>query len=129
MSFSDNFIGKGGSSKVYRGHLPNGREVAVKILKQTKGVLNDFVAEIEIITALNHKNVISLLGYCFENSSLLLAYNYLSRGSLEENLHGKDSDLLYPLSDFLNVCGSLTLQWFEIRQQESFGCVWLEREI
>ena len=129
MSFSDNFIGKGGSSKVYRGHLPNGREVAVKILKQTKGVLNDFVAEIEIITALNHKNVISLLGYCFENSSLLLVYNYLSRGSLEENLHGKDSDLLYPLSDFLNVCGSLTLQWFEIRQQESFGCVWLEREI
>ncbi|KAL0704843.1 hypothetical protein Bca4012_071268 [Brassica carinata] len=84
----DNFIGKGGSSKVYRGHLPNGREVAVKILKQTKGVLNDFVAEIEIITALNHKNVISLLGYCFENSSLLLVYNYLSRGSLEENLHG-----------------------------------------
>ncbi|KAF2559126.1 hypothetical protein F2Q68_00013825 [Brassica cretica] len=88
----DNFIGKGGSSKVYRGHLPNGREVAVKILKQTKGVLNDFVAEIEIITALNHKNVISLLGYCFENSSLLLVYNYLSRGSLEENLHGNKRD-------------------------------------
>ncbi|KAG2268989.1 hypothetical protein Bca52824_063544 [Brassica carinata] len=84
----DNFIGKGGSSKVYRGHLPNGREVAVKILKQTKGVLKDFVAEIDIITTLNHKNVISLLGYCFENSSLLLVYNYLSRGSLEENLHG-----------------------------------------
>lgn len=77
---------------MYRGHLPNGREVAVKILKQTKGVLNDFVAEIEIITALNHKNVISLLGYCFENSSLLLVYNYLSRGSLEENLHGKASN-------------------------------------
>lgn len=89
MSFSDNFIGKGGSSKVYRGSLPNGREVAVKILKQTKGVLNDFVAEIDIITTLNHKNVISLLGYCFEDNNLLLVYNYLSRGSLEENLHGK----------------------------------------
>ncbi|KAF8088446.1 hypothetical protein N665_0541s0011 [Sinapis alba] len=88
----DNFIGKGGSSRVYRGYLTNGREVAVKILKQTKGVLKDFVAEIDIITTLNHKNVISLLGYCFENNKLLLVYNYLSRGSLEENLHGNKKD-------------------------------------
>ncbi|KAL0695073.1 hypothetical protein Bca4012_062253 [Brassica carinata] len=92
MSFSENFIGKGGSSKVYRGSLTNGREVAVKILKQTKGVMKDFVAEIDIITTLNHKNVISLLGYCFEDNNLLLVYNYLSRGSLEENLHGNKRD-------------------------------------
>lgn len=82
-------IGKGGSSRVFRGYLPNGREVAVKILKQTEGVLEDFAAEIDIITTLNHRNVISLLGYCYENNNLLLVYNYLSRGSLEENLHGK----------------------------------------
>lgn len=85
---SDNFIGRGGSSKVYRGCLSNGREVAVRILKQTEDVLNDFVAEIEIITTLLHKNIISLLGFCFEDKNLLLVYNYLSRGSLEENLHG-----------------------------------------
>ncbi|KAJ0247687.1 Kinase with adenine nucleotide alpha hydrolases-like domain-containing protein [Hirschfeldia incana] len=88
----DNFIGKGGSSRVYRGYLSNGKEVAVKILKQTKSVLKDFVAEIDIITTLNHKNVISLLGYCFENNNHLLVYNYLSRGSLEENLHGNKKD-------------------------------------
>ncbi|KAL0698038.1 hypothetical protein Bca4012_054160 [Brassica carinata] len=88
----DNFIGRGGSSRVYRGYLTNGREVAVKILKQTQDVLKDFVAEIDIITTLNHKNVISLLGYCFENNNLLLVYNYLSRGSLEENLHGNKKD-------------------------------------
>jgi len=85
---SDNFIGKGGSSRVFRGCLSNGRVVAVKILKQTEDVLNDFVAEIEIITTLHHKNIISLLGFCFEDHNLLLVYNYLSRGSLEENLHG-----------------------------------------
>lgn len=85
---SDNFIGKGGSSRVFRGCLSNGREVAVKILKQTEDVLNDFVAEIEIITTLRHKNIITLLGFCFEDNNLLLVYNYLSRGSLEENLHG-----------------------------------------
>ncbi|KAG7647121.1 putative protein kinase RLK-Pelle-RLCK-VI family [Arabidopsis thaliana] len=91
---ADNFIGKGGSSRVFRGYLPNGREVAVKILKRTECVLKDFVAEIDIITTLHHKNVISLLGYCFENNNLLLVYNYLSRGSLEENLHGNKKDLV-----------------------------------
>ncbi|KAF8092645.1 hypothetical protein N665_0407s0024 [Sinapis alba] len=90
----DNFIGIGGSSRVYRGCLSNGREVAVKILNQTEDVLNDFVAEIEIITTLCHKNIISLLGFCFEDKNLLLVYNYLSRGSLEENLHGNKKDLL-----------------------------------
>jgi serine/threonine protein kinase len=91
---SDNFIGKGGSSRVFRGCLSNGRVVAVKILKQTEDVLNDFVAEIEIITTLHHKNIISLLGFCFEDHNLLLVYNYLSRGSLEENLHGNKKDPL-----------------------------------
>jgi serine/threonine protein kinase len=91
---ADNFIGKGGSSRVFRGCLSNGRVVAVKILKQTEDVLNDFVAEIEIITTLHHKNIISLLGFCFEDHNLLLVYNYLSRGSLEENLHGNKKDPL-----------------------------------
>ncbi|CAE5964432.1 unnamed protein product [Arabidopsis arenosa] len=91
---ADNFIGKGGSSRVFRGCLSNGRLVAVKILKQTEDVLNDFVAEIEIITTLHHKNIISLLGFCFEDHNLLLVYNYLSRGSLEENLHGNKKDPL-----------------------------------
>ncbi|CAL9240980.1 unnamed protein product [Arabidopsis halleri] len=91
---ADNFIGRGGSSRVYRGCLSNGRLVAVKILKQTEDVLNDFVAEIEIITTLHHKNIISLLGFCFEDHNLLLVYNYLSRGSLEENLHGNKKDPL-----------------------------------
>ncbi|CDY40878.1 BnaCnng09690D [Brassica napus] len=90
----DNFIGIGGSSRVYRGSLSNEREVAVKILKQTEDVLNDFVAEIDIITTLHHKNIISLLGFCVEDKNLLLIYNYLSRGSLEENLHGSKKDML-----------------------------------
>ena len=61
----------------------------MKILKQTEDILSDFVAEIEIIITLHHKNVISLVGFCFEDNNILLVYNYLSRGSLEENLHGK----------------------------------------
>ncbi|RVW14417.1 putative proline-rich receptor-like protein kinase PERK11 [Vitis vinifera] len=64
----------------------------VKILKQSGDVLKEFVLEIEIITTLHHKNIISLFGFCFEDNNLLLVYDFLSRGSLEENLHGKKKD-------------------------------------
>lgn len=84
----ENLIGKGGCSQVYRGCLPDGKELAVKILKPSDDVLKEFLLEIEIITTLHHKNIISLLGFCFEEGNLLLVYDFLSRGSLEENLHG-----------------------------------------
>ncbi|CAI0395770.1 unnamed protein product [Linum tenue] len=88
----ENLIGRGGSSQVYKGCLPDGQELAVKILKPSEDVLKEFVLEIEIITALHHKNIISLLGFCFEDKHLLLVYDLLSRGSLEENLHGNRKD-------------------------------------
>jgi len=50
--------------------------------------IQDFILEIEIITTLHHKNIISLIGFCFEDGNLLLVYDFLSRGSLEENIHG-----------------------------------------
>lgn len=90
----ENLIGKGGSSQVYRGFLPDGKELAVKILKPSDDVLKEFVLEIEIITTLHHKNIISLLGFCFEDGNLLLVYDFLSRGSLEENLHGNQKNPL-----------------------------------
>lgn len=82
-----NLIGKGGSSQVYKGCLRDGKEIAVKILKQSEEVLKEFVLEIEIITTLNHKNIISLIGFCFDANHLLLVYDLLARGSLEENLY------------------------------------------
>ncbi|XP_061346840.1 protein kinase STUNTED-like isoform X2 [Gastrolobium bilobum] len=82
----------GGCSEVYRGCLPDGKELAVKILKSSEVVIKEFVQEIEIITTLHHKNIISLLGFCVEGHNLLLVYDLLSRGSLEENLYGIRND-------------------------------------
>lgn len=87
----ENMVGKGGSSLVYRGHLLDGKELAVKILKPSADILKEFVHEIEIITTLNHKNIISLYGLCFDKN-LVLVYNFISRGSLEDNLHGNKKD-------------------------------------
>ncbi|XP_015573007.2 protein kinase STUNTED isoform X1 [Ricinus communis] len=88
----ENLVGKGGSSHVYKGCLPDGKELAVKILKPSEDVLKEFIAEIDIITTLHHNNIISLFGFCFEHNNLLLVYDFLSRGSLEENLHGNKKD-------------------------------------
>ncbi|KAJ3671638.1 hypothetical protein LUZ60_007717 [Juncus effusus] len=83
-------IGNGGSSCVYRGILSDEREVAVKILKQSEeNCLQEFISEIEIISELHNKNIISLVGFCFEKENLILVYEYLSRGNLEEILHGE----------------------------------------
>ncbi|KAI4378826.1 hypothetical protein MLD38_016254 [Melastoma candidum] len=89
----ENMVGKGGCSRVYRGCLPDGKELAVKVLKPSEHVLKEFVMEIEVITSLHHSNVISLFGYCYENDNLILAYDFLHRGSLEENLHGNKKNL------------------------------------
>nr|XP_043640065.1 probable receptor-like serine/threonine-protein kinase At5g57670 [Erigeron canadensis] len=95
----ENMIGKGGNSKVYRGCLPDGKEIAVKILKSSEDVLKEFVLEIEIITALRHQNIISLFGFCFEDNNLLLVYDFLSRGSLEDNLHGNKKNVAFGWSE------------------------------
>ncbi|KAK9291779.1 hypothetical protein L1049_019729 [Liquidambar formosana] len=89
---TENLVGKGGSSQVYRGCLPDCKELAVKILKPSEDVLKEFVSEVEIITTLHHKNIISLFGLCFEDNNLVLVYDFLPRGSLEENLHGNKKD-------------------------------------
>ncbi|WOL12898.1 putative serine/threonine-protein kinase roco5 [Canna indica] len=85
----ENLIGKGGSSRVYKGSLSDGKELAVKILNPSEDAINEFVSEIEIITDLHHKNIVSLFGFCCDEENLILVYDYLSRGSLEDNLHGE----------------------------------------
>ncbi|KAK6923468.1 Protein kinase domain [Dillenia turbinata] len=88
----ENLVGKGGSSQVYKGILPDGRELAIKVLKSSADAIQEFISEVEIITTLNHKNITSLFGFCFEDNNLVLVYDYLPRGSLEENLHGNKKD-------------------------------------
>ncbi|KAJ1393758.1 Serine/threonine-protein kinase, active site [Sesbania bispinosa] len=91
-SKSRKLIGKGGSNRVYKGVLPDGKLIAVKVLKSSKEALKDFALEVEIVSSLKHKNVVPLLGICIEDNTLISVYDYFPKGSLEENLHGKNKD-------------------------------------
>lgn len=82
-------IGKGGFGTVYRGVLPDGREVAVKKL-QTEGIEGEkeFQAEMEVLRGdcfdWPHPNLVPLYGWCLYGSEKILVYQYMEGGSLED---------------------------------------------
>lgn len=88
---SENLIGKGGCSRVYKGTFLDGKEVAVKVLKSSKQAWKDFSLEVNIMSSLRHKNITPLLGVCMDNSELISVYEFMSKGSLEDNLHAADN--------------------------------------
>ncbi|GJN08550.1 hypothetical protein PR202_ga26485 [Eleusine coracana subsp. coracana] len=87
-----NLLGQGGFGYVYRGVLPgSGKEVAVKQLKAGSGQgEREFQAEVEIISRVHHRHLVSLVGYCLAGSSQrLLVYEFVPNDTLEHHLHGK----------------------------------------
>ena len=84
-----NLIGKGGYSQVYKGIFPDGKQVAVKVLKSSEQAWKDFSLEVNIVSSLRHKNITPLLGVCISNDELISVYGFMPKGSLEENLHSK----------------------------------------
>lgn len=80
---SSNKLGKGGFGTVYKGTL-DGKDVAVKrISKDSRHGKQDFIAEITTIGNLNHKNLVKLIGWCYEKGELLLVYEFMPNGSLD----------------------------------------------
>ncbi|KAF8113281.1 hypothetical protein N665_0052s0004 [Sinapis alba] len=90
-NFSEaNDVGGGGYGKVYRGILPSGQLIAIKRAQQgsLQGGL-EFKTEIELLSRVHHKNVVRLLGFCFDRSEQMLVYEYIPNGSLKDSLSGK----------------------------------------
>lgn len=83
-------IGEGGFGVVYRGILDDGREVAVKVLKRAnQHGGREFLAELEMLSRLHHRNLVKLFGVCIEDNNRCLVYELIHNGSLESHLHGR----------------------------------------
>lgn len=91
-------LGQGGNGMVYRGSLPDGCDVAVKMLKEAKIAGEEFMNEVASISRTSHVNVVTLLGFCLEGSKVGLIYEYMPNGSLErytvgDTGHGEEGTL------------------------------------
>ncbi|CAN0838158.1 Serine/threonine-protein kinase-like protein CCR4 [Linum grandiflorum] len=105
----DHKIGTGSFGTVYRGTLPDGREVAIKraetssgsstrslgiLIKHQEDKDKAFVHELESLSRLHHKNLVRLLGFCEDTTERILVYEYMENGSLHDHLHRLDDSPL-----------------------------------
>ncbi|XP_061376560.1 receptor-like protein kinase THESEUS 1 [Gastrolobium bilobum] len=85
----DLLIGTGGFGKVYKGKLENGTRVAVKRASpESRQGVDEFQNEIDLLSKLHHRHIVSLLGYCHEGMEMILVYEYImANGTLSKCLY------------------------------------------
>ncbi|XP_034927419.1 cysteine-rich receptor-like protein kinase 10 [Populus alba] len=81
---ADNKLGKGGFGEVYRGTLPNGKQIAVKRLSKNSGQgAAEFKNEVVLVAKLQHRNLVRVQGFCLEGEEKILVYEFVSNKSLD----------------------------------------------
>ncbi|KAD6795916.1 hypothetical protein R6Q59_020191 [Mikania micrantha] len=88
--FNDNCsIGNGGFGKVYKGYLDNATTVvAIKRLNpSSKQGVTEFLTEILLLSKLRHVHLVSMIGYCQDKEEMVLVYDYMANGTLQDHLY------------------------------------------
>ncbi|XP_010539590.1 PREDICTED: putative serine/threonine-protein kinase [Tarenaya hassleriana] len=83
----ENKIGEGGFGSVYKGRLKDGKIAAIKVLStESRQGVREFLTEINVISEIQHENLVELYGCCVEGNHRILVYNYLENNSLDKTL-------------------------------------------
>ncbi|XP_042476822.1 LEAF RUST 10 DISEASE-RESISTANCE LOCUS RECEPTOR-LIKE PROTEIN KINASE-like 2.1 [Macadamia integrifolia] len=99
--YTNNFnhkLGQGGFGSVFKGELPNGFPIAVKLIDETDHSEVQFLNEVLTIGKIHHNYLVRLLGYSFEQSKQALVYEFMKNGSLDKYIHGRNEDAMEKLS-------------------------------
>ncbi|KAH9673959.1 putative L-type lectin-domain containing receptor kinase S.5 [Citrus sinensis] len=97
-----NKLGKGGFGTVYKGIWRN-KEIAVKRVSETsRQGKQEFIAEVTTIGSLRHRNLVKLIGWCYERHDFLLVYEYMPNGSLDKFIFYDETN---------SGPGEVTLNW------------------
>ncbi|KAG8386593.1 hypothetical protein BUALT_Bualt03G0164400 [Buddleja alternifolia] len=104
-----NKIGEGGFGSVYKGKLRNGRMAAIKVLSsESRQGVREFLTEIQVISDIEHENLVKLYGCCVEGNHRILVYNYLENNSLAQTLIGGGHSSIGYLAPEYAIRGQLT---------------------
>ncbi|KAJ6304785.1 hypothetical protein OIU78_020362 [Salix suchowensis] len=93
-------IGEGAFGKVYKGTLESGMKVAVKRSDSSHGQgLPEFQAEIMVLSRIQHRHLVSLVGYCDEGLEMILVYEFMEKGTLRDHLYDRKECLKNPSAE------------------------------
>ena len=79
-------------NQVYKGIISTGEQVAIKrAQKDSMQGAMQFKNEIELLSRVHHKNVVGLVGFCYEQGEQMLVYEFMAKGNLRDNLLGNNA--------------------------------------
>ncbi|KAG9159746.1 hypothetical protein Leryth_007760 [Lithospermum erythrorhizon] len=115
-----NKLGQGGFGSVYKGKLSNGQEIAVKRLSTSSGQgIEEFKNEVILISKLQHRNLVNIIGFCIQEDEKVLVYEYMPNKSLDKFVFGN------------GMRGEMVLDWhkrYMIIEGIARGVLYLHRD-